>query len=87
MNLMSYICLIALGIWIIIQLIMTRKENHERKTIGKLYIHEGEGKDTYSFAFDCQLEEVKRYEAVTLKIEVKNAKNTIELIQNMEQQL
>lgn len=54
--------------------------------IGKLYIHERPDKDTYSFAFDCELDEVKNYDEVTLKIERKKGLDDDQIIKNMEKQ-
>lgn len=54
--------------------------------IGKLYIHERPDKDTYSFAFDCELDEVKNYDEVTLKIEGKKGLDEDQIIKNMEKQ-
>lgn len=54
--------------------------------IGKLYIHERPNKDTYSFAFDCELDEVKIYDEVALKIERKKGLDEDQIIKNMEEQ-
>ena len=53
--------------------------------IGKLYIHERSDKDIYSFAFDCELDEVKNYGEVALKIERKKGLDEDQIIKNMEE--
>lgn len=52
--------------------------------VGTLYVHESEEKETYSFAFDFPLEEIKNRDIVMLKVSRHKAKTVEELIEEME---
>lgn len=74
----------AMAIMTLISFILDFRKKKQATDIGTLYIHEGRDKDTYSFAFNRPLEEVKNVSQVLLKIEVREAKSAGQLIEDME---
>ena len=52
--------------------------------VGTLYVHESDERETYSFAFDFPLEEIKNRDVVMLNVSRHKAKAVEKLIEDME---
>ena len=56
----------------------------DTKVMGTLYVHTSEEKETYSFAFDGELEEIKNHSKVLFNVKVEKALSPEELIERMD---
>ena len=73
----------GLLVWVILGIldIERKSKSPDIRGIGTLYIYEGEGRDRYSFAFDCPLDQIGNYKEVILEVKKQRTK-TLEEIEN-----
>ena len=69
---------------VFVVLLTDKGPREDTKVMGTLYVHTSEEKETYSFAFDGDLEEIKNHKKVLFDVKVEKALTPQELLERMD---